>query len=94
MPDGKTVDLKKLRAHEDVVCTPIYGDFGETEYRPPPPLICHGCNVREPHEHRCHEDRTVVGNRMGTCDCPDCHPTPEELAAFRKELEEGRGEWV
>jgi hypothetical protein len=29
---------------------------------------------------------------MGTCDCKDCHPTPEELAAFRKELEAAIGD--
>ena len=88
MPDGKTVDMRKLRARDDVECVPIYGDFGDVEYRPPPPLICDGCNVREPHEHKCHEEMTQVGNRLGTCECPDCHPSEGEFAEFRKRLEE------
>ncbi len=56
-----------------------------------PEIICDGCNVRYPHEHRCHEDRPQVRGEhvFGTCSCPDCHPSAEELAAFRQTLEQG-----
>jgi hypothetical protein len=52
--------------------------------------ICDGCNVRPPHEHRCHEDNIMIfGERHPgvKCRCKSCHPTEEELAAFQEELE-------
>lgn len=73
MPDGKTIDMRKLREHPDATCVPIYG--GPVEYRPPPPLICDGCNVHEHHEHDCHKDKTFVENRLGTCECKECSPS-------------------
>jgi len=52
-------------------------------------MICDGCNVREPHEHRCHEDRCTVGGEFveGTCECPECHPTAESLMRENVELD-------
>jgi hypothetical protein len=52
-------------------------------------MICDGCNVREPHEHRCHEDRcTVDGEPVeGTCACAECHPTVESLMREYNELD-------
>lgn len=44
-------------------------------------LICDGCRVNPPHEHKCHEawpvvnGETMVGDK---CECPDCHPSEEE----------------
>ena len=37
-------------------------------------LICDGCNVRPPFEHRCHQNRAFVnGESTGkSCQCPDC----------------------
>ena len=37
-------------------------------------LICDGCNVRAPFEHRCHGDRAFVnGEATGKpCQCEDC----------------------
>jgi hypothetical protein len=37
-------------------------------------LICDGCNVRPPFEHRCHGDRAFVrGEATGkSCQCEDC----------------------
>lgn len=37
-------------------------------------LICDGCNVRWPHEHRCHGDQARVDGEPteGPCECPDC----------------------
>lgn len=37
--------------------------------RPDGTYICDGCNVREPHEHRCHGDDGGV-----QCDCLECNP--------------------
>lgn len=44
-------------------------------------LICDGCAVWSPHEHRCHEgDAQVKGEPTGrACECPECHPAPELL---------------
>lgn len=53
--------------------------------------ICDGCNVRHPHEHRCHEDNIeMLGVRHPgvKCKCRSCHPTEEELAEFRASLED------
>src|SRR5208282_1618027 len=38
------------------------------------PIICDGCSVREPWEHRCHGSNSYVnGERTGlSCECPDC----------------------
>lgn len=46
-------------------------------------VICDGCNVREPWEHRCHGSNAYVsGERVGKpCECRDCIPVasrPEE----------------
>ena len=40
----------------------------------PNKIICDGCNVNLPHEHRCHGNRSVVrGERMDKpCQCLDC----------------------
>lgn len=52
-------------------------------------ILCDGCNVREPHEHRCHGKEgpiTVQGDRMNAgCECQDCgkRPTMESLDAWR-----------
>lgn len=46
---------------------------------PEPPLLCDGCNVRTPHEHRCwgeiKGDPNGVGLQILTkkCECPDCN---------------------
>lgn len=33
--------------------------------------LCDGCNVREPHEHRCHGgDGAWADGRV--CECPEC----------------------
>ena len=39
------------------------------------PIICDGCNVKPPFEHRCHGNRSVIaGKHTGqTCECKDCH---------------------
>ena len=41
-------------------------------------LICDGCNVREPFEHRCHGSRMQVRgeNVSGACECEGCSPMP------------------
>jgi len=38
------------------------------------PLICDGCRVRWPHEHRCHRGRMQIQGEpvAGWCACPDC----------------------
>lgn len=38
------------------------------------PVICDGCNVRPPFEHRCHGQRSVVRGEQTDkkCQCPDC----------------------
>lgn len=38
-------------------------------------VICDGCNVLPPHEHRCHGARAQVkGEPAGKpCECPECH---------------------
>jgi hypothetical protein len=43
------------------------------------PIICDGCNVRPPFEHRCHGNRSVIaGKHTGqTCECKDCHLAAE-----------------
>lgn len=59
-------------------------------YTGPIAPLCDGCDVREGWEHRCHEDNIMVrGERMEgvSCACPGCHPTEEQLDAFRKTLE-------
>lgn len=40
----------------------------------PNPVICDGCNVRSPWEHRCHGTRSVVQGEQTNkqCQCPDC----------------------
>ncbi len=37
-------------------------------------VICDGCNVREPFEHRCHGYRSVVRGESTDkiCECKDC----------------------
>lgn len=50
-------------------------------------IICDGCNVKSPHEHRCHgKDRiTVLGEpRNSACECEACNkqPTAASLAAW------------
>lgn len=39
-------------------------------------IICDGCNVRAPHEHRCHgENASVSGEATGKrCQCRECNP--------------------
>jgi hypothetical protein len=39
-----------------------------------PSIICDGCNVRAPFEHRCHGRNAYVrGERTGkACDCQEC----------------------
>jgi len=38
------------------------------------PIICDGCNVREPWEHRCHGSNAYINGECTTmpCACPDC----------------------
>lgn len=38
------------------------------------PIICDGCNVRHPFEHRCHGSRAMVMGRQTnrSCQCTDC----------------------
>ena len=55
-------------------------------------IFCDGCNVRPPHEHRCHSigrdgepGRIMIRGegRHGVCGCQECkEPTAEELAEF------------
>lgn len=54
----------------------------------PAKVICDGCNVRPPHEHRCQGDQAHVRDEptYRPCECGDCNPTPSELAAFRVSL--------
>ena len=38
-------------------------------------VVCDGCNVQAPFEHRCHEDRVFVNGvkkPLKTCECPVC----------------------
>jgi hypothetical protein len=39
-------------------------------------VICDGCNVALPHEHRCHgENAQMAGMPVNKpCNCPICHP--------------------
>jgi hypothetical protein len=41
-------------------------------------VICDGCNVRPPFEHRCHEDRPHVNGALveGRCECDLCVDPP------------------
>ncbi len=53
-------------------------------------LICDGCNVKPPFEHRCHGDNSQVSGEPTrlSCECDECRaPTPEELNLFRAELQ-------
>lgn len=64
--------------------------------REQPILLCDGCRVNPPHEHRCHEEWPQVNGEPQPgkkCECEICHPTPEELAAFRKKLEKKPSFW-
>lgn len=50
-------------------------------------IICDGCNVREPHEHRCHGQGPIMvqGDRQDiACECEPCnnHPSSEKLQAW------------
>lgn len=44
--------------------------------KPENKLICDGCNVRPPWEHRCHEGNAWVrGEKTGRpCQCDECKP--------------------
>ncbi len=56
----------------------------------PEPVICDGCNVFHPHEHRCHgENAFVHGEATGKpCECPLCF----EIERCWALLEEGNWE--
>lgn len=43
--------------------------------------LCDGCDVRAPHEHRCHGE--------DVCSCESCNPSAEELARFVDEIAGG-----
>jgi hypothetical protein len=47
-------------------------------------IICDGCNVRAPFEHRCHEDNVLVnGEKTGKpCECPICRGKERFLASL------------
>lgn len=47
----------------------------------PDGYLCDGCAVRGVHQHRCHE-----ADAGPQCECELCHPTREEIEAFRREL--------
>lgn len=49
-------------------------------------IICDGCNVQEPYEHRCHgQNQISIGGEIqdGACDC-ECQrqPTAKSLATW------------
>lgn len=50
----------------------------------PSPVICDGCNVRSPHEHRCHgDDAWVCGRATGQpCQCPPCAEAKSFVASL------------
>jgi len=57
-------------------------------------IICDGCNVREPFEHRCHGERSVVlGQHTNKpCECPECREADRlfpDAATIKPKEEEG-----
>lgn len=47
-------------------------------------IICDGCNVNPPWEHRCHGDRAMVLGEQTEfpCECPECLETERTFAAL------------
>lgn len=51
-------------------------------------MICDGCNVHKPHEHRCHGLNTITrfGDILSTaCECPGCREADEWMEKRRAE---------
>lgn len=71
-------------AHPEQCKVPDVAD-GELSLELAMPVICDGCNVREPFEHRCHGEQSVVmGEQTGKpCECQPCRElealTPEQI---------------
>ena len=48
--------------------------------------ICDGCNVQEPHEHRCHHgDGAWQDDRV--CQCEECNPPPIDAPGATAQVE-------
>lgn len=71
---GWEVALKKMEKTQEILGLKSLYEAGQFLLEQNQPLICDGCNVRTPWEHRCHGERAQVrGEPTGKrCQCAEC----------------------